>query len=219
MAARFKLRFGPYRMPRLKPGQRAECEYGGTVRVAAISDAPVQWPLGVVRGHRIPVLCGDLVRAVKTEAACDVAAAWGVSHGLVAKWRKTLRVRRTIGGHQRLSESIRATDPARARKIAKAKRGKPRPRHVIEAMRRTHVGRPLPASTRAKMSAAHRKRGTRPPWVKPAWRPWEDELCRTLPAAEVAKRTGRALGAVYSRRAILGLPDGRRKVERRKAGR
>ena len=139
MAARFKLRFGPYRMPRLKPGRRGECEYAGTVRVVAISDAPVQWPLGAVCGHRIPVLCGDLVRAVKTEAACDVAAAWGVSPYLVGQWRKALDVRRTIGSHLRLSEGVRASDPARARKIAKAKLGKPRPRHVIEAMRRTYA--------------------------------------------------------------------------------
>ena len=216
MAARIKLRFGPYRMPRVKPGQRADCEHAGTIRVVAISDAPVQWPLGVVRGHRIPVLCGDLVRADKQDAACDVSAAWGVSPYLVGQWRKALGVRRTIGSHLRLSEGIRVADPARARKIARAKLGKPRPRHVIEAMRRTHVGRPLPAATRAKMSAAHRRRGTRPPWLKPAWRSWEDKLCRTLPAGEVAKRTGRGLAAVYSRRAILGVTDGRTRAQQRK---
>ena len=206
-------------MPRLKPGRRAECEYAGTVRVVAISDAPVQWPLGRVWGHRIPVLCGELVKAVKTEAACDVAAAWGVSPYLVGQWRKALNVRRTIGTHQRLSEGVRAANPARARKIARAKLGQPRPRHVIEAMRQTHIGNPLPAATRAKMSEAHRRRGTRPPWLKPAWQPWEDKLCRTLPAAEVAKRTGRNLAAVYSRRAVLGMPDGRTQAQRRKAGR
>ena len=116
------------------------------------------------------------------------------------------------------SGALRRPGPGR-QKIAKAKLGKPRPRHVIEAMRRTHVGRPLPASTRAKMSASHRRRGTRPPWVGPAWEPWEDRLCRKLPVAEVAKRTGRAIGAVYTRRSILGVPDGRTKAQRRKAGR
>ena len=205
MAARFKFRFGPYRMPKVKLGQRVECEYAGTIRVVAISDAPVQWPLGVVWGHRIPVLCGDLVRAVKQEAACDVAAAWGVGAGLVCKRRKALRVRRTIGSHQRMSESIRATDPARARKIAKAKLGKPRPRHVIEAMRRTHVGRPLPAATRAKMSAAHRRRGTKPPKAGQAWTAKEDQLVRTLRPMQVAELTGRSMSSVHSRRAALRI--------------
>ena len=122
-----------------------------------------------------------------------MAAAWGVSPYLVGQWRKALNVQRTIGTHQRLSEGVRAADPARARK-----------------MRRTHVGKPLPATTKAKMSAAHRRRGTRPPWLKPAWTPREGRLCRELPPSEVAKRTGRAIGAVYSRWAALGVPDGRR---------
>jgi hypothetical protein len=40
------------------------------------------------------------------------------------------------------------------------------------------------------------------------WRPWtagEDALVRALRPAEAAKRTGRALGAVYQRRWVLGL--------------
>ncbi len=40
-----------------------------------------------------------------------------------------------------------------------------------------------------------------------AWTPGEDDLVRTLPPAEVARRTGRSLLAVYVRRDELGLPD------------
>jgi hypothetical protein len=40
------------------------------------------------------------------------------------------------------------------------------------------------------------------------WTPEEDELLRTLPPAEVARRTGRTLLAVYVRCHELGLPDG-----------
>jgi hypothetical protein len=42
-------------------------------------------------------------------------------------------------------------------------------------------------------------------------RPWsaeEDRLVRTLPPIEAARRTGRTTGAVYSRRWLLGVPDG-----------
>jgi hypothetical protein len=44
-----------------------------------------------------------------------------------------------------------------------------------------------------------------------AWTPQEDDLLRTLPAAEVVRRTGRTLVAVYVRRSLLGVPDGRRR--------
>jgi hypothetical protein len=55
------------------------------------------------------------------------------------------------------------------------------------------------------------------PWpIGEPWEAWEDELLRTLPPAEVAKRTGRTLSAALSRRHVLGLPDGRRREERRK---
>jgi hypothetical protein len=35
-------------------------------------------------------------------------------------------------------------------------------------------------------------------------------MLKTLPAEEVARRTGRSLKAVYTRRQGLGMPDGRR---------
>jgi hypothetical protein len=43
------------------------------------------------------------------------------------------------------------------------------------------------------------------------WTEAEDELVRTLPPAEAARRTGRTLAAVYVRRGALGLHDARRK--------
>ena len=60
------------------------------------------------------------------------------------------------------------------------------------------------------MSEAHRRRGTLVPGTV-VWTEKEDALVRSLPAAEAARRTGRTLGAVWSRRRVLGLPDGRRK--------
>jgi hypothetical protein len=197
------LRFGPYHPPRFKIGGTLDCEYAGTLRIVAISDAPQQWPLGVVWGHRIPVLCGELVRAVKIESAVDVAEAWGVGISLVTKWRKALRVTVTEGEHRRRSENIRASDPARAQKIAAAKLGKPRPARVRRALRRANLGRKPSAETLAKRSATHKRIGTRPPWLKPAWTAREDRIVRRLSAEQVAKITGRSLSAVYSRRAKL----------------
>ena len=53
--------------------------------------------------------------------------------------------------------------PERRRKIAEAKRGKKRPRHVMQALRRANPGRKLPEEQRAKMSETHKRRGTIPP--------------------------------------------------------
>ena len=71
------------------------------------------------------------------------------------------------------------------------------------------LGKKLSKTTRRKMSEAHRVRGTRPPKAGPAWSTEEEALLRTLPASEVATRTGRSLSAVYSRRSTLGLNNGR----------
>lgn len=199
------LRFGPYAMPRFKIGQHVECVARGEVRIVGVSDAPVQWPLGSLQGGKSPVLFGSLVRAVRTEAACDVMEAWGVGSGMVGKWRKALRVRITEGQHLRQSEGIKASDPARARKIAAAKRGKPRPQWIIEAMAKARTGMKLTKATRAKMRTTHKARGTRPPWLNPAWSAKEDRLARTKPPAEVARLTGRSFSAVLSRRHILGV--------------
>jgi hypothetical protein len=102
-------------------------------------------------------------------------------------------------------------DPERCRKISEAKRGIPKPAHLVEAIGGIWRGKKMSAEHRAKISAAHKARGTRP---SKAGRPWtraEDSLLARLPAAEVAKRTGRSLQAVYARRHERGLPDGRRR--------
>ena len=39
----------------------------------------------------------------------------------------------------------------------------------------------------------------------PPWSAQQDDLVRRLPPAEAARRTGRTLSAVYSRRSLLGL--------------
>jgi hypothetical protein len=109
----------------------------------------------------------------------------------------------------RPARRLKARDPERRRKIGEARRGKPCPPHVVEAMRRGRLGKPHSAEARRKMSAAHRARGTRPPAAGEPWTGDEDELLRTLPAPEVVRRTGRTLSAVYSRRNKLALPDGR----------
>jgi hypothetical protein len=151
-----------------------------------------------------------------------VAYWFGVSDQTVTVWRKALDVPAMTEGttllkSERLTpvlERARASLPnlggaEHRAKISAAKRGKPRPRHVIEAMRQGRTGKPQDAKTRLKMSGTHKARGTRPPLAGIPWTKEEDELARTLKAKEDVQRTGRTLKAVYSRRRVLGLPDGR----------
>jgi hypothetical protein len=60
------------------------------------------------------------------------------------------------------------------------------------------------------MSEAHKRRGTLVPGTIP-WTAQEDNLGKTLPVEEAAKKTGRSLSGVYARRWRLGMPDGRRR--------
>jgi hypothetical protein len=222
-----KLRFGPYHTPRFRYGEKVLDERRGEVTIAGITDAQIAWPYSRATGGRSPVLYKGLVRAVRREAVCAVAHWWGVSDDLVSKWRRalgvpqfnegTLRVNHQTHKSAAMQKALRT--PARRAKIAAAKRGKPRPRHVVEAIRNAHLGKRPSAKTRRKMSAAHKRRGTYPPAAGRPWEAWEDRLVRTRSPAEAASRTKRTLSAVMQRRHKLGLPDGRRRRERRRLGR
>jgi len=54
------------------------------------------------RGGPAYVLCGDLVRAIRLEAAEAVARAWGVNPATVSRWRRLLGVKRFNPGTQEL---------------------------------------------------------------------------------------------------------------------
>src|SRR5688572_13767989 len=105
----------------------------------------------------------------------------------VWKWRKALGVGASTEGTHRLRSVVHADhlrearglspptwdEPARRAKISEAKRGKPRPPHVAEAVRRAHTGTTASEETRKRMSEAHRRRGTLVPGTN-VWTPEED---------------------------------------------
>lgn len=229
-AERFRLRFGPYRTPRFKYGARVKDARRGLVKIIGLSDAPIPWPIGAGnRGAKSLVLFGALARAVRRESNQAVARAWGVTGQTVTAWRRALGVGPTTAGTSKLRSRhfrepwardaqrkawSKARDPGRRSKIAASKRGKPRPAHVIEALRQANLGRPLSAETRRKMSEAHKRRRSWPPAAGRPWTPEEDELVRTLRIADAAKQTGRTVSAVKGRRNKLRVPDGRTKAER-----
>ena len=231
-ADRFRLCFGPYRTPRFQYGKIVWCEVRGEVRIVGLSDAPIPWPIGQTRqGPRALVVFGALAKAVRREANLAVSHWWGTEAKTVTKWRKALNVApindgtyglKSAHGEDRIEDALpaawaKARDPERRRRIGEARRGKPCPPHVVEAMRRGRLGKPHSEEARRKMSAAQRRRGAWPPAAGEPWTDDEDELLRTLPAPEVARRIGRTLAAVYSRRANLEMPDGRWRNGRRRS--
>jgi hypothetical protein len=222
---RIILLYGPYAAPPVKHGDVVFCEARGEVVVVSLTEAPIPWPVGKKGRAKAPILFGDLAGAVRRESNQAVAFWWGVTPQTVTKWRKALEVSRANEGTRRLHHEValepgvtagrakahaKLGDAARREKIAAAKRGRPRPAGMMQALAAGNVGRHQSEETRRKRSEAHRLRGTRPPAAGRPWTKEEDELARTLPAAEVAAITGRTMAAVYNRRIDLGVPDGRK---------
>ena len=223
------LYFGPYSTPRYRIGQAVHCERFGDVVIVGTSNGRIAWPLGRRRASRCRaslILYGDLARAIQRETRVAVCYWWGCSGAAANAMRKALEVPRMTDGANLRQQEVgqmpavkaglrrswaKARDPERRRKIAEARTGKPRPAELVAAMRHRMLGNRVSESTRAKMSDTHRKRGTRPPWLNVEWSPQDDELVRTLSAKAAAERTGRTLVAVYQRRHVLNVPDGRRR--------
>ncbi len=89
---RFKLVHGPYAAPLSRIGEQLFCEVRGWVTVRGMSDGKIQWPMTRVRGNWTFILCRDLARVVRQEAAIAVCHWWGVTNQTVTKWRAALDV-------------------------------------------------------------------------------------------------------------------------------
>jgi hypothetical protein len=93
LARNVRLRHGPYAPPRCRVGSMLDCEYRGQESVVGgMTHGRIQWPYARIGGRLSPIVCGDLARAIRQEAAIAVAHHWGVSFGLVTRWRASLGV-------------------------------------------------------------------------------------------------------------------------------
>jgi hypothetical protein len=101
-----------------------------------------------------------------------VAYWWGVTPQTITKWRKALGVAATTEGTSRLRSRhahepwadearrlawAKARDPERRAKISAAKKGKPKPPHVIEAMQAGRRARPDNEESRRRMSESSKR--------------------------------------------------------------
>jgi hypothetical protein len=176
-AERFRLLHGPYAPPKCRIGGWLKCRLRGRVKVVAISDGRIQWPMArrAGGGAAVLILCGDLVKAVRQESTQAVQHHWEVKKDTVWNWRKALGVEGNNEGTRQL-RSRQWTDggvgeasrpgreatfhsPDRAAKISAAKRGKPRPPHVAKMLRNGFKGRKHTAAARRKMREAAARQG------------------------------------------------------------
>jgi len=87
----YRWRAGPYHPPRVNIGVTLHDEYRGDVRVDGFTDSPIPWPGHTynkgMRTGLLPVLTGDLVRAVCEEQELVVSHYWGVTRHIVNQWK------------------------------------------------------------------------------------------------------------------------------------
>lgn len=222
---RYTLLRGPYSAPKCRVGGKLFCRRRvRKVVVSGLTDAPIPWPFTREAGPASLILCGELVRAVRTESEAAVAAHWGVSRNVVYQWRKTLSVscftegtrklyRDTIPDRVNLESLAAARILSTARearaKMSAARKGLPAHPHLIKAA--TEAAR-RPKSEEFKKLTAERMRrewaeGKRKP--HPAGRPWSDaEIARlgTDTDEAIGRELGRSAAAVQKARLRLAIP-------------
>jgi len=169
------------------------------VTVTGWTEARIPWPrcrsLDTHGGGSGILLDEELARAVRCESAAAVMHWWGVSSGVVWRWRKALSV--TITSNEGSHRLIRASAE---------KGGKAFQAHEFTADEREHRRR-----TARELNLA---RHLRPGYHGPLWTPAQLRLLGTAPDDVVAARVGRTANAVRVMRTRLGIPtarDGRRK--------
>ncbi len=222
---RTHLLYGPYRPPKARRGDRLFCEILGTVKVGGHHNAPVMWPWIAKSGRHTLVLCGDLVRAVRSESEIAVAHHFGVVNATVRKWRRALGVGRSTEGTRQLERGVALgrtddrlelarrnskTAPALAKSSARLK-GRIQPPSVIEAAREA-AHRPRSESWKLQMAAYWQRRGHPPGHPESRfWTSSEDALLGTATDAEVGRKIRRSTKAVSGRRFVLKIPRYRKR--------
>ncbi len=186
-----RLLHGPYEPPGLRRGDRARCHLRGDVRITSWADARISWSRCQVlkgRGGCGLLLDDELARAVRTESAAAVSYWWGVSEGVVWRWRKALEVTKTNNArtHQLVKEASQAGGDA-----IKAKEWSQEERDAITQR------------NKQRNSAASLSPGYHGEW-------WSDEelaLLGNLPDEEIAELTGRTVDAVRRQRTLRGIKN------------
>lgn len=198
-----KVRFvaGPYQPPLVPIGGWLKCKLRGELQIGGYTNALIPWPTAVGH-HKQLIICGDLLRALKTESRLAVAYHFGVSHALVSEWRRRLGIERLNPGSMRLfwrNVNLARTDEARA-KISRHHEGRkdlmtPEDRARLRQLQR----RPKTEQWKRRMSRHWRRRFSLsgPPRK---WTEQELKLIGTRPDRELARALNRSLLAVKAKK-------------------
>lgn len=224
----------PYAAPAVKPGDWIEDEQLGLVEVGGHTAAPIPWPHRRKSGKPSLILCGDLVRAVRTESEIAIAHWWGAGLTTIWAWRKALGIGRVNDGTARLYRDYkpekltddraargrsRAAKPDAISRMALSKRGKP----AAEATRAALLAaakRPKSADWRRQLGernrarAAARRRRTGPKGID-----WDRELAVATSAGETRQQTAERLSVsrtmviIAAKRRGLAGPNTRKGID------
>jgi transposase-like protein len=183
---------GTYHAPAVKRGEVVTCLYRDRdCKVTSWTDAPIPWPRVQPRDQRggSGLWVNDtLARAIKTESAVALRYWFGVSVGVVWKWRRAFGV----GG--------RATTPGSRRAVRAA---------ALQGAAAVRAKEWTDEELDAKAEAAKRC-GNRPPprWTPAtgAWTAAQLKLLGTDHDEAIAERIGRTPGAVRCKRTRAKIP-------------
>jgi hypothetical protein len=145
---RVRLLFPPYTPPAVNIGDTLYDKITGKTKVGGWSNGRISWPRRKKTGAHSLILCGDLVRAVKSESALAIEYWFGVGATTVAKWRKALGVdRQNNAGTVKLYQDykpLKITDD-----VAEKGRQKAKLPESIAKMAATKTGKPAHENTKA----------------------------------------------------------------------
>lgn len=216
---------GPYHVPEVRLGDYLDDEIYGRVEVGGWSNGRIPWPRRKKTGKHSLILCGDLVRAVRTESALAVEYWFGVGATTIAKWRIALGVTaQNNTGTKSLYQFYKplkltedraekgrknARAPKAIAKMAESKRGKPAHPATKEALLKAAK---KPKSIKWGIRANAKMLGKALPdmgLTRPYhWESWEDEFIkefyRERPTKWMAIKLDRSEVAIKARAGILG---------------
>lgn len=192
---------GPYAPPFVPIGGWLRCEIRGMLQVGGYTNALIPWPTAIGHAKQL-ILCGDLVKALKTESRLALCFHFGMSPQSVSGYKDRLGIERLTPGSTRLfwrNVNLARTDEARA-KMSRQREGR---QDVMtpEDRERLRQIQMRPKSKEWKAKETERRRRRYAIMGKPEeWTEEELRLIGTRPDREVAKLVNRSLAAVKAKK-------------------
>lgn len=190
------------------------------------TNAPIPWPRLLKTGRHVHIMCGDLLKAVRTESSVAMQYWFGVSSGTVSNWRRALGVGRNTPGTFKLAQDlidVRMTEEEqeRGRTISKQP-------EAIAKMKASKKGKPVHPNCLKALDKGRRQRRSDEVYTHTAklisqkWangeivhhNAWTDEelaMLGTDTDKAVAMKIGRSVVGVALKRRKLGIKPYRKK--------